>query len=162
MLAKLDAEKQFTLELPDGPSHTRRRRRWGSPAQAKPGWAASRGKAGVVVLSTDLTPVLIAEGLARESTERLASLIGGGTLAVLGLSRWSLGGLGLAAIGAGLAYRGATGHCGTYELLGVSTAEPAMAVRSQSRSNSSEASQSIVRSKSCIACGVISRTCRSS
>lgn len=35
-----------------------------------------------------------------------------------------LGGLGLAAIGAGLAYRGATGHCGTYELLGVSTAEP--------------------------------------
>jgi uncharacterized membrane protein len=58
------------------------------------------------------------------STERLASLIGGGTLAVLGLSRWSLGGLGLAAIGAGLVYRGATGHCGTYELLGVSTAEP--------------------------------------
>ncbi len=57
------------------------------------------------------------------STERLASIIGGGTLAVLGLSRWSLGGLGLAAIGAGLAYRGATGHCGTYELLGVSTAE---------------------------------------
>jgi uncharacterized membrane protein len=60
------------------------------------------------------------------STERLASIIGGGTLAVLGLSRWSLGGLGLAAIGAGLVYRGATGHCGTYELLGVSTAEPSV------------------------------------
>ncbi|HKD37463.1 MAG TPA: YgaP-like transmembrane domain, partial [Pirellulales bacterium] len=58
------------------------------------------------------------------STERLASIIGGGTLAVLGLSRWSLGGLGLAAIGAGLVYRGATGHCGTYELMGMSSAEP--------------------------------------
>lgn len=56
------------------------------------------------------------------SAERLASVLGGGTLAVLGLSRWSLGGLGLAAIGAGLVYRGATGHCGTYELLGRNTA----------------------------------------
>jgi isoleucyl-tRNA synthetase len=34
--------------------------------QAKPGWAAAQGKAGVVVLSTELTPALIAEGLARE------------------------------------------------------------------------------------------------
>ncbi len=58
------------------------------------------------------------------STERIASILGGGTLAAFGLSRWSLGGLGLAAIGAGLVYRGATGHCGTYELMGVSTAEP--------------------------------------
>lgn len=34
--------------------------------QAKPGWAASQGVNGVVVLSTDLTPELIREGYARD------------------------------------------------------------------------------------------------
>ncbi|HEX3656146.1 MAG TPA: isoleucine--tRNA ligase [Pirellulales bacterium] len=34
--------------------------------QAKPGWAAAQGPSAVVVLSTDLTPVLIVEGVARE------------------------------------------------------------------------------------------------
>src|SRR5439155_1217483 len=34
--------------------------------QAKPGWAAAQGKACVVVLNTELTPQLIAEGLARD------------------------------------------------------------------------------------------------
>lgn len=33
---------------------------------AKPGWTAAQGKAGVVILSTELTPELIAEGLARD------------------------------------------------------------------------------------------------
>jgi uncharacterized membrane protein len=55
--------------------------------------------------------------------ERWASLIGGGALALLGLSRRSLGGLGLAALGGALAYRGATGHCPMYGSLGFSTAE---------------------------------------
>ena len=64
-MAKLDAEKQVTLELPDGPV-TLDGDDIQVRLQAKPGWAASQGKAGVVVLSTDLTPVLIAEGLARE------------------------------------------------------------------------------------------------
>jgi len=35
----------------------------------------------------------------------------------------SLGGLVLAALGGMLAYRGFSGHCATYQLLGVSTAE---------------------------------------
>ena len=67
-------------------------------------------------------------------TERMASLIGGGALALLGLSRGSLSGLGLAALGGALAYRGATGHCSLYGALGMSTAEPrgpATGVRAQ-------------------------------
>jgi len=35
--------------------------------QAKEGWTAAQGRSAVVVLSTDLTPELIAEGLAREA-----------------------------------------------------------------------------------------------
>jgi isoleucyl-tRNA synthetase len=34
--------------------------------QAKPGWAAAQGAASVVVLATELTPELLAEGLARD------------------------------------------------------------------------------------------------
>ena len=64
-------------------------------------------------------------------TERWLSLLGGGALALLGLSRRSLPGLGLAAVGGSLLYRGASGHCSLYQALGVSTAEargPATAV----------------------------------
>src|SRR5688572_2426566 len=67
-------------------------------------------------------------------TERVASMVGGGALALFGLSRASLGGLGLAALGGALLYRGATGHCDLYDMLGMSTAEPrgpATGVRSQ-------------------------------
>jgi uncharacterized membrane protein len=56
-------------------------------------------------------------------TERLASLVGGGVLAAIGLSRRSPAGLLLGAIGASLAWRGWTGHCNVYQALGVSTAE---------------------------------------
>jgi uncharacterized membrane protein len=56
--------------------------------------------------------------------ERWLSLLGGGALALLGLSRGSLGGLGLALLGGGLCYRGATGHCDVYSALGFNTAEP--------------------------------------
>src|SRR5262249_31856103 len=56
--------------------------------------------------------------------ERLLSVLGGGALAVLGLPRGPLPGLGLAALGGGLLYRGLSGHCSTYQALGVNTAEP--------------------------------------
>src|SRR4051812_33502823 len=56
--------------------------------------------------------------------ERWASLLGGGALALFGLSRGTLGGLGLAALGAGLLKRGATGQCELYSALGINTAEP--------------------------------------
>jgi len=54
--------------------------------------------------------------------ERLASLMGGGLLAALGLSRGTLGGLALAAVGGGLIYRGATGRCHMYAALGLNSA----------------------------------------
>jgi uncharacterized membrane protein len=64
--------------------------------------------------------------------ERLLSAVGGGVLALLGLSRRSLGGLALTAIGGSLVYRGVTGHCSMYQALGVNTADqpgPATSVR---------------------------------
>ncbi len=56
------------------------------------------------------------------SAERRAFAIGGGTLAVYGLTRRSKGGLLLSVLGAGMLYRGTTGHCNVYEAIGVSTA----------------------------------------
>ena len=55
-------------------------------------------------------------------TERWASAIGGGALALYGLTRGSLGGVGLALLGGTLIYRGATGHCNLYDVMGVNTA----------------------------------------
>jgi len=55
-------------------------------------------------------------------SERLPSLLGGGLPAAFGLSRGTLGGLALAAVGGGLIYRGATGHCHLYGALGLNTA----------------------------------------
>ncbi len=49
---------------------------------------------------------------------RLASLIGGGALALYGLSKRSVGGTLLAFVGGTLVYRGMTGHCDVCELMG--------------------------------------------
>jgi len=69
------------------------------------------------------------QGGAQQSTrvnvggaERGASVIGGGALAFYGLTRGSLGGVALAALGSSLVYRGATGHCAAYGRMGVNTA----------------------------------------
>jgi uncharacterized membrane protein len=56
-------------------------------------------------------------------TERLASLVAGGMMAAFGLQRGSLILLGL---GAGLIYRGFTGHCSLYHSLGVNTDRPTL------------------------------------
>ncbi len=56
-------------------------------------------------------------------TERIASAIGGGALALYGLTRGSIGGLVLALVGGSLVYRGTTGHCNVYEAAGVNTAD---------------------------------------
>src|SRR5258708_4247140 len=56
--------------------------------------------------------------------ERWASLLGGGLLAGFGLSRLSVGGLAVAAVGGAVMYRGLTGHCYVYGALGLNTAEP--------------------------------------
>lgn len=55
--------------------------------------------------------------------ERLASGVGGGLLAAYGLYRMDLIGLGLAALGGALVYRGSTGHCPAYEAFDISTAD---------------------------------------
>jgi uncharacterized membrane protein len=54
--------------------------------------------------------------------ERWISALGGAALVGFGLSRRSLGGAALAALGGSLLWRGATGHCGLYNALGVNTA----------------------------------------
>lgn len=56
-------------------------------------------------------------------TERLLSTVGGGLLIAYGLSRRSLGGLGLAALGGALLERGVSGHCTVYGVLGITTAD---------------------------------------
>lgn len=58
------------------------------------------------------------------STERKISVAAGSALAIYGLSRKSKGGAALAAVGAGLLYRGASGHCPAYSAMGVNTAAP--------------------------------------
>jgi uncharacterized membrane protein len=56
-------------------------------------------------------------------TERWLSTAAGGALAAFGLSRGSLSGMAVAAIGGCLVYRGVSGHCELYHQLDVNTAE---------------------------------------
>lgn len=56
------------------------------------------------------------------SAERQVSIAAGSILALLGLSRRSVPGILIAGIGGAMIYRGATGHCGLYERLGLDTA----------------------------------------
>src|SRR5436190_5437460 len=51
------------------------------------------------------------------TSERQASLWGGGLMVLYGLTRGTTKGLLLAGVGAALAYRGATGHCDVYQAL---------------------------------------------
>ncbi len=55
--------------------------------------------------------------------ERFASAIAGGGLIAYGIHRRSWGGLAMAAFGSELIYRGVTGYCPGYQLLGIHTAE---------------------------------------
>jgi uncharacterized membrane protein len=55
--------------------------------------------------------------------ERWLSAVGGGALAGFGLWRRSWLGWTLAAVGSALAWRGISGHCATYQTLGISTAQ---------------------------------------
>jgi hypothetical protein len=54
--------------------------------------------------------------------ERAVSLIVGGALAVRAIQKMDVSTLALAALGAGLIFRGVTGHCGLYHLLGAHSA----------------------------------------
>jgi uncharacterized membrane protein len=56
--------------------------------------------------------------------ERYGSMLGGAVLVAAGLSRRSLPGLLLAALGGVFVMRGVGGHCALYHSIGVSTAGP--------------------------------------
>jgi uncharacterized membrane protein len=79
------------------------------------------------VVDSEGTPNIQSSGTNVGETERWASAIGGGALAVYGVSRLlsggSLSGAVLALVGGSLIYRGATGHCNIYEAAGINTAE---------------------------------------
>jgi uncharacterized membrane protein len=66
---------------------------------------------------------LVEGGVNVGDVERKVSLASGAALALLGFAKRDLPGLLIAALGGGLLYRGATGHCHTYELLGIDTAD---------------------------------------
>ncbi|HEY0377866.1 MAG TPA: SRPBCC family protein [Pyrinomonadaceae bacterium] len=55
-------------------------------------------------------------------TERWASALAGGALAIYGLTRRTWGGAVLALVGGTLIHRGSTGHCYLYDAVGVNTA----------------------------------------
>src|SRR5258708_7793332 len=57
------------------------------------------------------------------STERLASVLGGSLLTLVGMRRRSNFGALLAILGGGLVYRGMTGHCPAYSYLRKNTAQ---------------------------------------
>jgi uncharacterized membrane protein len=66
--------------------------------------------------------------------ERVASAVGGGALALVGLTLGSRLGTVLAFLGGALAVRGATGHCPVYRALDRSTAGPLENVQERSGS----------------------------
>jgi uncharacterized membrane protein len=60
------------------------------------------------------------------------SLAAGVLASIIGLARHDIPGLVIAGIGGGLIYRGATGHCYTYDALNVNTASPKETRRAKS------------------------------
>jgi uncharacterized membrane protein len=70
-----------------------------------------------------IPPVSTSSRINVGSTERIASLAGGALLTYLGLRKFSLSRLGLAATGGALLYRGLTGYCPVNAELGRDTSE---------------------------------------
>ena len=61
-------------------------------------------------------------GINVHEAERMASAIGGGALTIFGITKGGVSGLALALLGGGLAWRGLSGHCNVYEVMGINTA----------------------------------------
>lgn len=80
--------------------------------------------------------------------ERWLSALGGGTLAAIGLSRRSWGGLLLAAAGGYLIYRGVSGNCPAYRAWGVSTANQGPRLPAVSQHQGVRLEESVVIAKS--------------
>ena len=75
--------------------------------------------------------------------ERRFSLVTGGALTLFGLTLRSLPGALLALTGAGLVYRGATGHCAGYATFGMSTAGMAAGQNRPEDADRAETSESV-------------------
>jgi isoleucyl-tRNA synthetase len=73
LLAEMERRGSVALKLPDG-EVTLDKDDLQIRLSAKPGWAAAQGISGVVVLATELTPELIAEGYAREVIHHIQTL----------------------------------------------------------------------------------------
>jgi isoleucyl-tRNA synthetase len=73
LLAEMESAGKVSLVLDDGTSETLDRDDLQVRLQAKPGWAAAQGKHCVVVLSTELSPELVTEGIAREIVHAVQS-----------------------------------------------------------------------------------------
>jgi len=84
-----------------------------------------------------------ASGVNVGDTERWLSALGGGLLALYGLTRRSPLGLGLAALGGALVYRGLSGHCPCYATFGTSSARPHSAAASVAAGSGVKLSRSI-------------------
>ncbi len=74
LLAAFDREGRATLPLPDGRTVELQRDDVIVRTTAREGWSAAEGPRAVVVVSRDLTPALVAEGLAREVIHAVQSL----------------------------------------------------------------------------------------
>jgi uncharacterized membrane protein len=74
-------------------------------------------------VASDATPDGKSPAVNVSDVERAISVFGGTMLVVAGLTRLRLGAVALMALGGALVYRGVTGHCHTYEALGVSGAD---------------------------------------
>lgn len=66
LMAALQSKGEYDLTLSSGDSLTLTSAEVEVGIKAKPGWAAAQGADCVVVLSTELTPILVREGLARD------------------------------------------------------------------------------------------------
>jgi uncharacterized membrane protein len=71
-------------------------------------------------------------------SERAVSVAAGTILTLTGLSRRSIPGLFIAAVGGAMAYRGVTGHCPAYGAMGVDTARPQQSRGRQSQEETFE------------------------
>jgi uncharacterized membrane protein len=74
------------------------------------------------LVTKSVTPGTGAPSVNVGETERVLSALGGGALALVGLSRGHTPGLTLAALGGALLYRGLTGHCPVYRAFEIDTA----------------------------------------
>jgi isoleucyl-tRNA synthetase len=73
LLAEMESAGKVSLLLDDGTAESLDRDDLQVRLQAKPGWAAAQGKHCVVVLSTEVSPELVTEGIAREIVHAIQS-----------------------------------------------------------------------------------------